>query len=187
MTGTLSRLLRRLDRHSGAIPPDELRTAVADCGIQRSDLSGFVRFGRGCYRRNPVHTGPAYQALVLCWRSGQRSPIHDHRGSACALVVVEGTATETVFALSGSGLIFPTQSRRLEAGEYTASFDADIHQMGNLEAAGRDLITLHIYSPPLLHMGTYFLGDSVIGHGGELFEPQSRRSRRAAPDRHAPA
>ncbi len=38
-----------------------------------------------------------------------------------------------------------------------------MHQMGNLEAAGKPLITLHVYSPPLTGMRIYRLGDAVHG------------------------
>ncbi|MBI5765415.1 MAG: cysteine dioxygenase family protein [Planctomycetes bacterium] len=159
----LIRLFEELDQFDKPIAVKPLRRMVRGLRISRRDLGSYVRFGKSCYRRNLVHTGPAYQALVLCWRSGQRSPIHDHRGSACAVRVVEGIATETRFAVSPAGLLFPTDSSHATEGSVCASFDMDIHQMGNLQPAGRDLITLHIYSPALLAMGTYFLGNSVLG------------------------
>jgi len=159
----LARLFATLDRHAGPIKVDILKNALSDTPLTRADLGAFAAFGRDCYTRNLIHTGPAYQALALCWRSGQRSPIHDHRGSGCALKVITGIATEVQFERSPSGLISPTGISRLAAGGIAASVDNDMHQMGNLEPVGCDLITLHIYSPPLRTMGTYFLGDSVIG------------------------
>ncbi len=48
-------------------------------------------------------------------------------------------------------------------GESTALQDADIHQVSNLQAEGTDLVTLHIYSPPLLRMDTYSLTDATVG------------------------
>lgn len=159
----LARLFATLDRRAGPIDVDFLKHALRDTPLTRADLGPHAAFGRACYTRNLLHTGPAYQALALCWRSGQRSPIHDHRGSGCALKVIIGTATEVKFERSPSGLISPTAVTRLAAGGIAASEDDDMHQMGNLEPVGHDLITLHLYSPPLRTMGTYFLGDSVIG------------------------
>src|SRR5262245_2241975 len=117
MTDKLKAVVARLEGCGGNVELDGLRACVANLDLVRSDIAAYVRFGHDCYRRNKVHAGQGYEVLVLCWRSGQRSPIHDHRGSACALFVVEGAATETVFERSGSGLIFPTESRRLAAGE----------------------------------------------------------------------
>jgi cysteine dioxygenase len=159
----LAELLEELDAFGGPIPLEHMTRRVRKLKVERADVRRFTRFGDTCYQRNLMHEGPAYQALVLCWRSGQRSPIHDHSGSACVVRVIEGTGTETLFDLSASGLIYPTSTRRWRAGDCMGSFDADIHQMGNLEAARQDLVTLHLYSPPLLAMRTYFLGDSVIG------------------------
>lgn len=171
----LTRILSELDRHRHSIPLAELTAIFKRIALSRENVAPFVRFGRDCYRRNIVHTGPAYQALVLCWRSGQRSPIHDHRGSACALRVLEGVATETLFEFSPCGLLYATKTRAAKAGTVCASFDMDIHQMGNLEPAGQDLITLHIYSPPLLNMGTYFLGNSILGEDSRAIEAMIRR------------
>jgi cysteine dioxygenase len=108
-----------------------------------------------------MHARAAYHALVLCWRSGQRSPIHDHRGSACAVRVIRGAATETIFEMTEEGRVFETRTRQLAEGFMCATEDLDIHRIANDQPAGSDLITLHIYSPPLLVMGQYSLEDSV--------------------------
>ncbi len=40
-------------------------------------------------------------------------------------------------------------------GYVCAAEDSDIHQVANMQAAGKDLVTLHIYSPPIVRMNTY--------------------------------
>jgi cysteine dioxygenase len=112
-----------------------------------------------------MNAGPAYHALIICWRGGQRSPIHDHVGSNCAVKVLRGVATETIFERGPNGMIYATGSRILNAGEVCASADSDIHQVSNLEANENDLITLHLYSPPLISMNVY----SLIGSGIRKF------------------
>ena len=37
---------------------------------------------------------------------------------------------------------------------------ADIHQVANMQAPGRDVVTLHIYSPPIVKMNTYCFATS---------------------------
>ncbi len=39
-----------------------------------------------------------------------------------------------------------------------------MHQVSNLQDGDADLVTLHIYSPPLRLMGTYSLFDNKRGH-----------------------
>jgi hypothetical protein len=38
-----------------------------------------------------------------------------------------------------------------------------MHQISNLQAGDADLVTLHVYSPPLMWMGTYSLTDRTRG------------------------
>ena len=71
--------------------------------------------------------------------------------------VLKGTCTETVFDLTPTGHLFPVSTHNLSVGQCCATQDADIHQVSNLGSPGEDLITLHIYSPPLLVMGQYSL------------------------------
>ncbi len=163
MSVMLSDWLARLDRHTDVIPLDELIAELSELDISVDTVRDYIHFGQDTYQRNLMHSGPAYQALILCWRSSQRSPIHDHRGSTCGLRVLLGTATETLFKRSELGLVYPTGTRELCAGQVCGSYDSDIHQVSNLQAADQDLVTLHVYSPPLLVTGTYSLTDDRVG------------------------
>lgn len=161
-------LFADLDRHVGRIPLNELRNWLESVEVTFADVLPFLRFHPEHYVRNLMHNGPAYQALVLCWRSGQRSPIHDHKGSSCAVRVLHGQALETIFDFAPNGMIYPLSSRELPPGYITASQDRDIHQMSNLQRDSADLVTLHIYSPPLFCMNTYSLLDGSIT---DFFDP----------------
>jgi cysteine dioxygenase len=147
--------LVELDRHTGRIPLSVLELWLAQTELTLHHVRPFLRFDPGHYVRNLMYAGPSYQALVLCWHSGQRSPIHDHAGSSCAVKVIQGVATETTFARAASGLLYAVGSRHLQEGCTCASQDDDVHQMSNLQPDGHDLITLHIYSPALLSMNMY--------------------------------
>ncbi len=141
---------------------EELIRGLKRLRLEWAALEPFAQFSPERYRRNLMHAGPAYHALVLCWRNGQRSPIHDHRGSACAVRVIRGEATETVFQLTEDGHLFPERTRQMSEGFICATEDMDIHQLSNLQPGKADLVTLHLYSPPLLVMGQYSLTDPIV-------------------------
>jgi cysteine dioxygenase len=162
MALTVREFLDVMDGYAARVPLAELLSRLAELDVELQEVAGCVRFGECNYQRNPLHLGNAYHALVLCWRNGQRSPIHDHRGSSCAVRVLAGVATETQFERSANGLIYPTFSRELHEGSVIGSQDADIHQMSNLQPGGADLVTLHVYSPPLLVMSKYSLVDPWV-------------------------
>jgi len=160
--------LRELDQYTTRIPLEVLKDWLARTDATLDLVRPFLSFSPEHYVRNLMHAGPSYQALVLCWRSGQRSPIHDHRGSSCAVKVISGVATETTFAQAANGMYYATASRQLVAGHSCASQDADVHQMSNLQPEGTDLVTLHIYSPALFRMNVYSLIDAKVK---QFFDP----------------
>ena len=159
---TLEQWFGELDEYRDRIPLNILTNGLKRLRLDFSSVRPFAQFAEERYRRNLMHEGPAYHALVLCWRNGQRSPIHDHRDSACAVRIVSGEATETVFDMTDEGRLFPVRTRRMREGFMCATQDLDIHQLSNDQPDGADLITLHLYSPPLLTMGQYSLTDSIM-------------------------
>lgn len=130
-------------------------------------LKDFVVFGDKTYRRNLISQGQWYELLCICWRSGQRSPIHDHANSTCGLKIIEGTATETAFEFTDCGQIKAVHSTDCSAGHVCSTQDADIHQVSNLQGDGKNLVTLHIYSPPIGCMDTY----SITGNERTIYVP----------------
>ncbi len=160
MHPALVQLFAELDQYHEQIPLEVLQSALSRLEISLADVRRWAQFGRERYQRNLVHAGPAYEALLLCWSAGQRSPIHDHRGSACAFRVIEGTAAETQFDRTADGLMFAVGTHDMPEGTICATFDADVHQVSNLQAAGKPLVTLHIYSPALRICNVYSLLDA---------------------------
>lgn len=167
----LGEFLARLDALDGYPTEETLRDLFGALDLSFEDVADVARFSEDRYQRNLLREGSHYHALVLCWGSGQRSPIHDHVGSLCGVYVVRGVATETVFEHSASGGFRVVSMTDHGEGSVMVSFDTDVHQVSNLQA-GRELVTLHVYAPPLLHMNQYSLDDGsarrfddpIVGH-----------------------
>ena len=97
MSFTLTDFFANLDCYTESLSLDYLTDRLSELEISLDDVRGHLQFGDKTYKRNLIHQGVSYQALVLCWRSGQRSPIHDHSGSICGVRVLSGLAIETRF------------------------------------------------------------------------------------------
>ena len=162
MQQTIESVFSGLDRIPGPLAIRIILDWFAEEPLTVDDVANYLVFRPDRYVRNRLHDGPAYQALVLCWRNGQRSPIHNHRGSNCGVKVLRGVATETQFERAPNGMVVPVGSRDLPPGHICASADEDIHQVSNLQAGGADLVTLHVYSPPLLRMEVFSLDSPVV-------------------------
>ncbi len=169
-TTTLVELFDYLDGLEGRAALPALAAQLAQLDMSCADLEEHINFSDRSYARNLVRAGPYYYALVLCWKNGQRSPIHNHRGSTCGVRVLRGILTETRFDFAANGMIKATGSREYLPGNVIASQDSDIHQVSNLQAGNADLVTLHVYSPPLLYMETYSLVDTSRGREPMLLE-----------------
>ena len=105
------------------------------------------------YQRNIIRRTEHYEMVLITWKPGQDTPIHDHVGSDCAFQIVEGETTETIYELDAAGLAVPVEERVYLPGTVCAADEPDIHRISN-ETEG-DLINLHIYTPPLAGFGTY--------------------------------
>jgi cysteine dioxygenase len=112
-----------------------------------ADAQAYIQFEPDTYKRNLVLDLPHAQVLVLCWRPNQGSKVHDHGPSNCGVAVLAGQATETVFSTVSR---LPLATLKRPAGEMSVVPGSYVHKIENLE--NDDLITLHVYSPPLLRM-----------------------------------
>ena len=140
---------------------------VEQTDIAADEIAPYLGFKAGNYSRHRVMKNEFVEMLVLCWKPGQRTPIHDHNGSHGAVFIHEGILWETTFEDDvETGLNYKLH-RELRAGGLTGSEVPDIHQLGNPDVSGRDLVTIHIYAPPLGVLNTYKLGSSTI----DLYTP----------------
>ena len=105
------------------------------------------------YQRNIIKRTEHYEMVAITWRAGQATPIHDHVGSDCAFLIVEGTSTETTYETDDNGRAVPSGVRDYAPGEVCAAEEPDIHRISN-DTDG-NLINLHIYTPPLSGFGIY--------------------------------
>ncbi len=135
--------------------------------LDSADLQPYVGFKEGNYWRHRVCRNEFVEMLVLCWRPGHRTPIHDHNGSHGAVRIYEGLLWETTFSFDPARGLSYKSGRECRPGEVTGAGVPDIHQLGNPDISGQDLITLHIYAPPLGVLKTYKVGSPEI----DLYTP----------------
>jgi cysteine dioxygenase len=120
----------------------------AYCAVH-DDWREFALFRDGCYARNLVHGSELFELLVLCWHSGQVSPIHDHQGQRCWMGVLEGEVRERHFHRppGGRGPLVAGRSRVFARGSVAYIHDdIALHDIG---PEGEGAVTLHLYSQPI--------------------------------------
>jgi predicted metal-dependent enzyme (double-stranded beta helix superfamily) len=109
-------------------------------------------------------------AWLICWMSDHDTGFHDHDVSAGAVAVVSGAVREERLAIDG-----PPRARTAAVGESFHFSPADIHRVRH--AGSGPAVTLHVYSPPLLRMGAYEVGDDgVLARHTMSYEQELRPS-----------
>lgn len=160
----LAKLIAYLESLTDRADLGTLAQLLGELQLKRSDIECACQFGTKSYKRNVIASSEHFELLALTWRSGHSTPIHDHRGVSCAFRVVEGTGTEVRFEKTPSGLACPVGRTLMKPGYVCAADEPDIHQVANHQADGKDLVTLHIYSPRIKKMNTY---EYRVGIGAE--------------------
>src|ERR1044071_6613634 len=154
----LSELVERLGRMGGPPAFEELNELLGGVEVTAEEPRPHASFREGTSARHRVHLGEHAELLVLCWRPGQRTPIHDHAGSYGAVRVLRGVMWETLFEMEGgSGLAYKS-GRDWTPGHVTGADVPDIHQLGTPDVSGQDLVPLHLYAPPLTSLNVYKVG-----------------------------
>jgi cysteine dioxygenase len=164
---TFAELVETLSRQTTPPTLEEINSWLSTVEISQLDLQPYLGFKEGNYWRHRVCRNDAVEMLIICWRPGQKTPIHDHNGSHGVVRVHEGLMWETTFCYDEQeGLRYDT-GRECPQGTVTGAEVPDIHQLGNPEVSGRDLITVHVYAPPLGVLKTYKVGSPQV----DLYTP----------------
>ena len=129
----------------------ERMAVVKKYPLQRRDFERHIHPNPTLYHREILETSEDFQLLILTWMAGQKSPIHNHRGSQCIVHVLQGFAIETVYDLNRDGS-FSDTARCYPPGSVIGGADADIHTIENAANASEHLVTMHIYFPALEQM-----------------------------------
>ena len=154
----LVRLIRYMDGRTRPGDLEVVKELLREADVEKEDMIQACKFSNVSYARNTLAKSPWYELLVICWRSGQQSRIHDHGESACGVRVVDGVATETIYRKTSPGCVTPVATRNYSKGEVCVVGGDAIHLITN-ERPDEDLITLHLYTPPLA-MQVYEVDDS---------------------------
>jgi cysteine dioxygenase len=138
----------------------DLRKLISNLRVERAEIEGHVLFTDDRYARNLVYKNEDFECLVLCWRPGQRSPIHDHANSICAVYTVEGVLSADNYRKMSNGHVRADYSEDQKPGSVLTIQTTEIHQVSNLQDAA-DLISLHFYLGPLENSFLYSVQQPV--------------------------
>jgi len=153
---TIQEFVGRLD----AVPEHEFTQAGILDFLRRhpvdpASLRPYLYFSRDHYTRNLIHRTRLFELLAICWESGQKSAIHNHRDQRCWMAAASGKVQVHNFKLvrkdpaTGACELEPN-THCLIGPDSPQGVDPDepIHLVLNPASFASRAVTLHIYSKP---------------------------------------
>jgi cysteine dioxygenase len=141
-------------------PVDKYLTENQLC---QEEFLPFIYFREETYGRNLVYKTDKYELLILTWLPQQRTPIHDHGGQRCWMLIQSGKLTfknfkpldESKPALSVVG------SECHQAGEAVYIDDGmGVHSIANCTT--KPAVSMHLYAGPVPRCRIYNEGSRTF-------------------------
>lgn len=130
-----------------ALTADEMLALARSVDLATLDVESYCKFSEERYARNTVFLNDHVELVVICWLPAQASAIHDHGRSNCLYLVTSGSMQEEMFELNAARRPRRTLVRNFDRGAITIAAPTDVHRI--LNPGPENLVTVHIYSPPL--------------------------------------
>jgi predicted metal-dependent enzyme (double-stranded beta helix superfamily) len=106
-----------------------------------------------------------FEAWVIAWPPGGAIELHDHGGSAGAVVGVAGRLRETSIVSKPSGGIV-LRSSTMELGRPITFGGQHVHDIVNVGETAA--ISVHVYAPRLSSMTYYRMSEDVLEAGATV-------------------
>ncbi len=123
--------------------------------VDPASLDPYLYFSRQHYTRNLIQRTPRYELIAICWESGQKSAVHNHRDQSCWMAMAYGKVLVQNFRLvrkdpaTGFCELEPSTHFTITAGSpQEVDPEEPIHQVVNSNSFGSRAVTLHVYSKP---------------------------------------
>ncbi|USK26374.1 cysteine dioxygenase family protein [Bacillus sp. CMF21] len=133
----------------------ELLEALKSLNIEIEELKPFLKKERNKpYYRKLLYKNETLELLVMNWSELDCAP-HDHGKSHGWIQVINGVSENTVYEVKENHLPSELFTEKKEKGRSFFAPKGGVHKMG--ESEGTNLVTLHLYSPPITGMKVYDL------------------------------
>jgi predicted metal-dependent enzyme (double-stranded beta helix superfamily) len=105
------------------------------------------------YQSHLVHAEPdgAFSVVVMVWRPGQATPVHDHL-TWCVTGVLQGAEYEEIFAFRGDHLRVVARNQNPVGTVSGFAPPGDIHQVRNGGAGVA--VSMHVYGTDITRVGS---------------------------------
>jgi cysteine dioxygenase len=132
---SLAKLIDVLKSDWSVINPARMQDILDRLVVTAEEVQPRTLFSEKRYARNLVYKKDReFEIMIMCWKAGQRSSIHDHAGSLGGIRILQGELTECLFGRAANGMIKALSSADYAIEETRVEETSLIHQISNLQA-----------------------------------------------------
>jgi cysteine dioxygenase len=151
------------------ITQDCVRDFMQGTQLSAQELTPYTHFRDEYYTRNLVYRDALFEVMIICWKSGQKTPVHSHNGQLGWMSIAQGEVAVHNYryvacncpekqnvvgldCLAGASHIeldrLHTEVCSEESGVSTVDKLQSIHQIENMDKSKAGVISVHVYSLP---------------------------------------
>lgn len=148
LPSSLKYIAEKLERNRN-LKPSQMRKIILEAGVKVEELKPWADFDhpvQDSYGRKLVYKGDNFEIMVMSWRPGDFSTIHDHGHTQWGAVQVFGPAEHATFRY-GEGKISTLARWSMNNGDAVGVHHSLVHQMGN-PTHDTFFLSLHVYGEP---------------------------------------
>lgn len=115
--------------------------------VSKDDIDSYSSWSEENYTRNCIYLNEKVEIIVLCWKPGQGTSIHNHQGQKCWVYQVYGQIEEQRYDPNENQDPVATNKTIVEAGALCYIDDnMGYHTLKN--NSDENAVTLHFYAKP---------------------------------------
>lgn len=128
--------------------------------VSQEELRRHVVWNDDSYTRTLIYRDDRFQVIALGWGVGHVTPVHDHAGQRCWMMIERGRLRISDYRWkegAGPPRLLNEEVVGGEPGRLHVDTCACVHQIANPEAWEQPAVSLHVYSRPFSSCGVYCL------------------------------
>lgn len=116
--------------------------------ISKDECEEYISWDAKDYTRNCIEHNDDFELILICWKPGDETPIHDHNDQRCWVYQIEGEVVEERFVKDEEGNLLKNHEMILSGGRLTYMHDSmGYHTLSN--KTNKNAFSLHLYIKPV--------------------------------------
>ncbi len=157
MKNQKTELLTFIERLKNSRSLEDYENSFNDGVLSRIDFTSYYLFDEKEYTRNLLYSDSTCELILICWKHGQKSAVHDHADSECIMCCVDGVLQENHYIKSNGekpSELVCTEAKTLRPYSLSRiNNEIALHQIVN--GHNGNSVSLHLYIPGIATCKVY--------------------------------